>query len=104
MMSPRTVPATNRAVSTRTNAPNPLTVAMVGALDVFLGLGLTGRRGRIIGAMTGNQSISYRGDLGPLQSFKGWHPPISTLLPGAPMSLPMTGAPDPNTGPFKATR
>jgi hypothetical protein len=98
------VPGSRQRACTVTNTPNPLTVAMVGALDVARGLALAGMLGNRIVGMKGDAGVSYRGDLGPLQTFRGWSGPPRSLMPGAAMSLPLTGAPDPATGPFKARR
>lgn len=104
MTFPR-IPGTRSRAATITNGPNPLTVLMVGALDAQRGLGIAGRLGHMIVGMKGNawDGGSFRGDLGVLQAFKGWTPPRS-LIPGAAMSLPITGTTDPSTGPFKASR
>lgn len=99
------IPGTKRAVTTIANGPNPLAVAYVAALDAQRGLGVAGRLGTMIVGMTGNaySGQSYRGDLGPLQQFRGWSGPnFRGLLPGAPMGLPITATGDPAAGPFKA--
>jgi len=88
---------------TITNTPNAATVAMVGALDAARGLAAAGRLGWRFTAMKGDPGVSFRGDLGPLQQFRGWSGPPRGLLPGAPMSLPMTGVADSRTGPFRMT-
>lgn len=98
------VPGSKVRATTITNGPNALTVAMVGALDVARGLAAAGLLGHRIVGMKGHPTVSYRGDLGPLQTFRGWSGPPRGLIPGAPMSLPLTGSPDPTTGPFKASR
>lgn len=77
------------------NGPNPLTVAMVGALDVRNGLAASGRLGGLRVGMSGSPATSYRGDLGPLQAFRGWSGPRPNLRPGAATALPMTSAPAP---------
>jgi len=101
----RSLPNSRIRTGTITNGPNAATVAMAAALDLRNGLALSGRLSRIRRTITGDPAVSFRGDLGPLQSFRGWVAPnLRGLLPGAPMSLPITGAPDPTTGPFKATR
>ena len=98
-------PNTRTRAATIVNGPNPRAVAYVGAQDIRNGLALAGLLGRRIIGMKGNPYAgSFRGDLGPLQTFKGWHPPIQSLIPGAPMSMPMTGAPDTSSGVFKAQR
>lgn len=97
-------PSSRIRTATIVNGPNPATVAMAAALDLRNGLALSGRLSRVRAAMKGDAGVSFRGDLGPLQTFKGWTGPPAGLMPGAPMSLPMTGAPDPGSGPFKAGR
>jgi hypothetical protein len=77
---------------------------MVGALDAARGLGIAGMLGTRIFGMKGDVTGSYRGDLGPMQQFRGWAGPPRGLIPGAPMSLPITGVSDSRTGPFRASR
>jgi hypothetical protein len=92
MGAPR-VAGSKRVVATIVNTANPLTVAMVGALDAARGLGLAGLLGTRIFGMHGDayEGGSYRGDCGPQQSFRGWSGPmINNLRTGAPMSLPIT--------------
>lgn len=95
-------PGSKVAAATIANTPNPIAVAYVGALDFLRGLGVTGRTGTRLVGMRGSPQVSYRGELGPHQQFKGWSGPPRSLLPGAAMSLPLTGVPDPASGAFKA--
>jgi hypothetical protein len=99
----RGYPGSRQTAATITNTPNAATVAMVGALDVARGLGISGMLGNRIVGMKGSPSVSYRGELGPLQAFRGWSGPPRGLIPGAAMSLPLTGAPSPGDR-FKAKR
>lgn len=97
-------PSSRTRATTVTNTPNAATVAMVAALDLRNGLALSGRLGGIRAGMKGSALNSFRGDLGALQTFKGWSGPPVGLMPGAAMHLPMTSVPDTNTGAFKATQ
>lgn len=98
-------PSSRVTATARTNTANPATVAMVAALDLRAGLALAGRLGTIRHGLKGSTVNSYRGELGPLQRFRGADlGPNRGLLPGASMHLPMTGVPDLSTGPFRSTR
>jgi hypothetical protein len=88
--------SSRRVVATVTNTPNPLTVAMVAALDVARGLAASGRLGHRQVGITGSPQRSYRGDLGPLQQFRGYNA-TNAIRSGLAMTLPMTGAPDGST-------
>jgi hypothetical protein len=85
-----------RTATVVTNTPNPLTVSMAGALDVLRGLSASGRLGHRNVGITGDATRSYRGDLGPLQQFRGWNA-SNAIRSGLAMSLPMTGAPEPGS-------
>ena len=99
------IPGSRRLAATITNGPDDRTVAWVGALDVRLGLTAAGLLGHRLVGMHGDPGMSWRGDLGHLQNFRGWAGgPPRGLMPGASMSLPLTGAPDPASGVFKAGR
>jgi hypothetical protein len=93
MTAGRVIPGSKHVVATIVNGPNPLTVAMVGALDAARGLGLAGLLGTRIFGMHGGayNGGSFRGDCGPQQSFRGFAGPmVNNLRTGAPMSLPIT--------------
>ena len=97
-----------RSAGTVVHVTNPITAAMVGALDAGNGLRLMGRAGgKVRIGLTGSAARSYRGDLGPLQAFRGYAGPASgqqNMRPGRGMNLPMTGVPDPTTGIFKGRK
>jgi hypothetical protein len=103
-MSLRGYPRSRVRVTSINNGPNAATVAMVGALDAHRGLAVAGLLGHRLLGMKGDPSVSHRGELGPKQQFRGWSGPPRGLMPGSAMSLPMTGAPDSRTGPFKAPK
>jgi hypothetical protein len=93
MTAGRVIPGSKRVIATVVNATNPLTAAMVGALDAQRGLGIAGLLGTRIVGMRGDayEGGAYRGYLGPLQTFRGFAGPmINNLRTGAPMSLPIT--------------
>lgn len=90
-------PRSRRTAGVVVNDTNPRTAAMVAALDVGNGLRLAGRAGGAIRiGLTGSRQRSFRGDLGPLQQFRGYAGPGSgqaNKRTGAFLTLPMTGAP-----------
>lgn len=101
------LPGSRRRATVVVNDTNPLAALYVGALDVGLGLRLAGRAGRIRSGLTGSAGVSYRGDLGPQQQFRGYSGPASgqaNKRTGAAMALPMTGVPDPTTGLLRGKR
>jgi len=93
-----TIPGSRRRVGTIVNGPDARTVAFVGALDVLRGLATSGRLSRPLIGLTGSPAVSYRGDLGPQQQFRGWAG-VRTNLRGNPaLALPLTATPDPSAG------
>jgi hypothetical protein len=102
------IPGSRRRSTVVVNETNPLAAAMVAALDVGNGLRLAGRAGGALRiGLTGSRAVSYAGDLGPLQQFRGYAGPASgqaNKRTGGPMALPMTGAPDPLTGIVKGRK
>jgi hypothetical protein len=90
------IPGNRIVTTTITHGPNPLTVAMVAALDRSRGLSLAGLLGGLRVGMVGGSGRASRasGDLGPQQSFRGAGPvELGNLRTGRPMSLPITSVP-----------
>lgn len=92
-------PSSRRSAGVVTNTPNPIATAMVAALDVGNGLRLAGRAGGAVRiGIKGGTARSYRGDLGPLQQFRGYAGPASgqaNRRVGRGTSLPSTSTPTP---------
>jgi hypothetical protein len=89
--------ASNRqTVPTVTHAPDPGASRWVGALDFLRGLGVTGHSGTVRIGLSGSPAVSYRGELGPRQAFRGYNRQNVTagLRGSGPTSLPTPTSPD----------
>lgn len=77
--------------------PHPIAVGMANALAAQLGSGIRGTQGGHIRiGLTGARCVSFRGDLGPLQTFSGWVTPMNLRnirKPNAAFGLPNTQPP-----------
>lgn len=83
--------------TTYVRKPHPIAVGMANALASQLGCGIRGTQGGAVRiGLTGDPAVSFRGDLGPLQSFKGWVTPLALRnirKPSASFGLPNTQPP-----------
>lgn len=89
-------PSNRMRSATITHGPDPRTSRWVARLDFLRGLGVTGHSGTVRIGLTGSQAVSYRGDLGPHQAFRGYNAQnAQTNLRGNPAaSLPTASSPD----------
>lgn len=85
--------ATRRTVTVY--GPHPLSVAMAGQLATLHGGAVQGRSGAVRIGLSGGAGNSYRGDLGPLQSFRGWVKPgdVTNVRGSSRTGLPNTQPP-----------
>lgn len=99
------MPATNRVVTaTIAHGPDPLASRWVRGLDFLRGLGVTGHSGTVRIGLTGSPAVSYRGECGPRQAFRGYAAQnVKTNLRGGPSThLPAATSPDTTSPVIKA--